>query len=345
MSASGPGARIQETAVTSVGDVANTARDSIGRYFSLVSALPSILLVFYLFVVVASGSWSGKPDWRRAVNAAVHLGIGGTLSLIGVGIGVAVALHPLQFALVQLLEGYWGANRLVERARSVRMKHHWERVSALKVRKSESEDELERHGEPDDETEPHTYMRLVSRIAETGRLLQAQPLEPGQVMPTRLGIVLRYYESSAGEPFGLNAIQVMPYLARVARSDDMAYVNDQRSQMDLAVRMCVTAMFACLMTIVILWRGGLWLLVALLPYSVAYLSYRGAVVAAGQYGRAVAVVIALNRFALYERLHLSLPPTASAERKAAGTLKDLMDYNDEFVATYRHPASPPEAKP
>lgn len=132
----------------------------------------------------------------------------------------------------------------------------------------------------------------------------------------------------------------MPYLARVAKPEDMAYVNDQRSQMDLAVRMSVTAMFACLLTVIMLWRGGLWLLIALLPFLVAYLAYRGAVVAAGQYGRAVAVVIALNRFALYERLHLPLPVSAGAERQAARSLGDLMDYSDTFVATYRHPAAP-----
>jgi hypothetical protein len=121
----------------------------------------------------------------------------------------------------------------------------------------------------------------------------------------------------------------------------MAYVNDQRSQMDLAVRMCMTGMFACVLTVVMLWRSGPWLFVALLPYLVAYLAYRGAVVAAGQYGRAVAVVIALNRFALYERLQLPRPATASAERKAARSLRGLMEFSATFRATYRDETAPP----
>lgn len=328
--------------MTSVGDIADTARGSIGRYFSLVSALPSVLLVCYVFVLIVSNGWSGRPNWRRAVDTTTHLGVGGALALVAVSIGVALALHPLQFAMVQLLEGYWGANSVAERVRAARMKHHWQRAQALMDRRAQGEDgleELEESGDSDD-AGLSVRMRLVSRIAETGRVLQAQPVESAEAMPTRLGIVLRHYESYAGDPFGLNAIQVMPYLARVARPDDMAYVNDQRSQMDLAVRMSVTAMAACLLTIVVLWRSGLWLFVALVPYAVSYLAYRGAVVAAGQYGRAVAVVIALNRFALYERLHFPLPGTAAAERAANGALNDLMDYNSEFMATYRHPRPP-----
>jgi hypothetical protein len=306
-----------------------------------VSALPSIVLVCYTYLLVAGDAWSGHPNWQRAVDSFVHLGIGGTLALLGLSIAVALALHPLQFALVQLLEGYWGVSPLAERARGARMRHHWERVLQLRLRQSRSRVALRKRGPTDEDDDLRTRMRLVSQIAEAGRILQTQPAEPDQVMPTRLGIVLRYYESAAGEPYGLRAIQVMPYLARVARPEDMAYVNDQRSQLDLAVRMSVTALFTSLLTTIVLWRGGLWLLVALLPFSVGYLAYRGAVVAAGQYGRAVAVVIALNRFALYERLHLPLPDSANAERVAARSLTELMDYNDEFRVVYRHPASPP----
>lgn len=117
----------------------------------------------------------------------------------------------------------------------------------------------------------------------------------------------------------------------------MAYVNDQRSQLDVAVRLNVTALLACLLTVCLLWRDGIWLLLALPPYAIAYLSYRGAIIAARQYGQAVAVVIALNRFALYERLRLPLPATADSERKAADNLSKLLSFEESFTATYRHP--------
>jgi hypothetical protein len=323
--------------VASVGDVVGTARDSVGRYFSLVSALPSALLVFYGFALFESHGWSGAPDLRRTGNAVLHLGVGGSLALTGVSIAVAVALHPLQFAMVQLLEGYWGAGALAQRVRSLRMKHHSQRLNHLMDLMSDANDALYRRPPQEEDPDPGARLALISRIGEIGRLLQNQPLDPDHVMPTRLGMTLRHFEHSAGTPFGLDAIQVMPYLARVARPEDMTYVNDQRSQLDLAVRMTVTAMFACLLTIAALFRDGLWLLTALVPYLVAYLSYRGAVVAAGQYGRAVAVAIALNRFALYEQFRLPLPVTADNERHSAETLSAFMHFRPKVNTTYHHP--------
>jgi hypothetical protein len=331
--------------VTSVSDVSGAARDSIGRYFSLVSALPSVLLVCYGFVLVASGSWSGRPDPRQAVNTTLHLGVTGFLILIMLSIALALVLHPLQFAMVQLLEGYWGVSKLAEYARGIRMAHHWGRYARLVYKQYLGETELEQRGEYTGDESYHellTRMILRSRSDETDRLLREQPTVPEEAMPTRLGTVLRFYESSAAKPYGLSAIQVMPYLARVASAEDMAYVNDQRSQLDLAVRMCVTALLACVLTVTLLWQDGLWLLVTLLPYSIAYVSYRGAIVAARQYGRAVAVVIALNRFTLYERLRLPLPATAAAERRAATDLEKLMGHEQTYTATYQHPSSHPE---
>jgi len=131
----------------------------------------------------------------------------------------------------------------------------------------------------------------------------------------------------------------MPYLARVAPPEDMAYVNDQRSNLDLAVRMIVVSVIAFTISLALLWRYGLWLLVAIIPYAVAFLSYRGAVVAAGAYGRAFGAIIALNRFALYERLHLPLPKNISEEKKNNVALGNVLNYSRYDSLEYKHPES------
>jgi hypothetical protein len=180
-------------------------------------------------------------------------------------------------------------------------------------------------------------MAMVSRRDEADRLTDAQPDKPDLIMPTRLGNVLRFYEMAAGAPYGLDAIKVMPYLARVAPPDDMDYVNDQRSNLDLAVRLSLVSAIALVLSLALLWRYGLWMLVALVPYTLAILSYRGAVVAAAAYGEAFAAVIALNRFALYERLHLPLPRTMPEEQGRNGSLRDVLAYSDNKSLTYKHP--------
>jgi hypothetical protein len=62
----------------------------------------------------------------------------------------------------------------------------------------------------------------------------------------------------AGQVFGLLG---------TAAPGDMDYVNDQRSQLDLAVRMSIVAFMATGLTVLFLARHGIWLLVALFRMS------------------------------------------------------------------------------
>jgi hypothetical protein len=61
----------------------------------------------------------------------------------------------------------------------------------------------------------------------------------------------------------------------------------------------------------------------------AYLSYRGAVVVAGSYGTAVAVVIELNRFRLYERLRLPMPADTDEERRQNALLMRAFRHDEQ----------------
>jgi hypothetical protein len=174
----------------------------------------------------------------------------------------------------------------------------------------------------------------VSKRDEAARQLSELP-SPGEIMPTRLGNVLRFYERRVGVPYGLDAVRAMPYVSRVASAQDMAYVNDQRSNLDLAVRMSLMSLLAAALWVCFMWWDGLWLLAALVPCAIGYLCYRGAVVAAGEYGRALAVVISLNRFALYERLGMQQPPDSAAERRANRKLSRVLAHGFVNIA-YAH---------
>ena len=77
----------------------------------------------------------------------------------------------------------------------------------------------------------------------------------------------------------MDALQIVPHLLLIAPANHVAYVNDQRSQLDLAVRMTFISMTASATALLFLWPYGLWALIAVIPYMLAYLTYRGAVVA------------------------------------------------------------------
>jgi hypothetical protein len=107
--------------MTDIVGVATGVRDSIGRYFSVVSVVPSALLVVWVFLLAESGAWSGPPDAKRALGALSELGVGGSIGLGLATVALGLVLHPVQYGLVQLLEGYWGPSRLARRVPTSRI--------------------------------------------------------------------------------------------------------------------------------------------------------------------------------------------------------------------------------
>lgn len=187
---------------------------------------------------------------------------------------------------------------------------------------------------------------------ENARLAAGYPLpndvgmheEYDDMMPTRLGNALRKYERQAGSQYGLDAVSVIQQVSFVAQPERLAYVGDQRQLLDLSVRMSATSIAATLVAIAGLWRHGPWLLLALLPYGIAYLSYRGAVIVAHEYGAAVAAMIDLDRFALYDALRMPQPKNTATERRMnAKLMKLLTTQNPNIVLRYEHPAVPDSA--
>ena len=91
--------------------------------------------------------------------------------------------------------------------------------------------------------------------------------------------------------------------------------------------------------ILFLWHCRFWVFIAIIPYALAYFSYRGSVVAAGHYGSALETLINLDRFALYQQLHLELPGGAAEERKTNKKLARLFNYDDKADINYQHAIS------
>lgn len=311
-----------------VSDLTAGAATKIGGYFSVVSALPSAMYAVLLYLLVHSGAWSGSPQWSEAVSDLTTIGIGGALGLSLLGIVLGLALHPLQFAFVQLLEGYWGASRPALRLRVHRVTVHDARRERL-ARLLEGVDDL---------ADP---VAAATVAQEATRLLESYPRDDADLMPTRLGNVLRKYERDSGRRYGLDASAGLSHLALVAPPEHLRYLNDQRTLLDLTVRFCVLSLLATATSVLFLWRHGLWLLLALVSYALAYLFYRGAVVVARQYGQAMVVLVDLNRFTLYERLHLPLPADTATERAANVRVSQLLNLVDRVSVRYRHPTGNP----
>jgi hypothetical protein len=117
----------------------------------------------------------------------------------------------------------------------------------------------------------------------------------------------------------------------VADPRQNAYVGDRRTQLDLAVRMTSVSIVATLFTFGLLWSDGPWVLLTLVPYTAAWASYRGAIVSAEGYGRALGAWVDLNRFRLYEQLHTGPVTSADQERLINAKLERLRQGDPSFT--------------
>lgn len=315
------------------GEGAGSLSGLFGRYFFLVSLVPSIGLTAWIFILVGSGAWTDEPSLINAWNSLSAISTPGVLSLIAVSIVVAAALHPLQFVLVQALEGYWGTGQLAVRLRGMRVAAHRRRRRRLLAAQR-----LSLVSDNEDWPDPV----VMSTFDEASRELAQYPGSYRLVMPTRLGNMLRKHEHEAGRQYGLSVVHLTGHLAQVAPPETLRYLNDQRTAVDVAVRWCLVALIGTVAAVLLLWQHGLWLLLALMPYAMAYLSYRGAIVASRHYGRALAVLVDLNRFALYDRLRVPIPPDTAAERDLARKLNRLINVHSrrESVAYVPAPQAP-----
>jgi hypothetical protein len=304
-------------------NVDDVAGSRIGRYFDVVTLVPTSLLVTYTFTLFSTRPWDGTPDWSLAARTLSDVGLGGAALLAAVSLALSFALHPLQFGMVQALEGYWGSHHLTRQIMVARTLHHRRMRSRLRRLGRAARAELLALDADADNPGPEA-VRAVIEEREATRLQRRYPADLANIMPTRLGNMLRRYEQESGAQYGLPILGVAPHLSLVAPPEHAAYIADQRTELDRAVRLCWLSGIAAVVTVVFLWRANWWLLLAAVPYGAAYLFYRGAVIVAAEYGTAVATVLDLNRFTLYERLGLSRPRNSGAEYARNLKLRQLL---------------------
>ena len=209
-----------------------SAAQAVGRYFSVISVIPCMILVAYVYLLISSGSWNHPPDWSYAIQSLEHLGVGGVAVLVLVGFGLGLAIHPLQFAVVQFFEGYWGVSRPALRMRSERIMRYKRRFREIDERGMKASDVLVHRRTSPKSTRPWAECCSAGSLRNTSDettlfLANNRPEGDKSVMPTRLGNVLRSFELSAGSQYGLDSLAVVPLLLLIAPDSHVDYVNDQ----------------------------------------------------------------------------------------------------------------------
>jgi hypothetical protein len=284
----------------------------IGRYFQLVSIIPASVVVLATVALTSAGAPGTEPTAHRLTLAVDRLTLQGSVCLALAIVVVGMTMHPFQRAATQVLEGYWGPSRIGRLMMFSRARIHADRRRRLSTRAEKarrSVDYLNRLAEGVSGRNQVRHLELLRLQAEIDfqELETASRRYPDQerVMPTRLGNTLRRYEDRLGSPFGYGTggSAVIPHLLRIADSDHVAQVHDSRLDLDLAVRFSISWLLLAVVTFVLLWPYDFWLILPIIAYGLAWVSYRAACHAAEEYGSSLLVLFDLNHHLLAERIH------------------------------------------
>jgi hypothetical protein len=318
-----------------------TPASQIGRYFSLVSGVPSLVITLLPIGLVTAGAPSRRPKLATVIDAmrGAKLAEFGLLAIIVVVIGLAI--QPLQFALTQLLEGYWGSSAPGQLAMVRSTRRHLERYLRLEERANAAGWSVDDFDQDLRLLEDREYVlrdaralprqladilsekrrrslheALPDRVAaqEFSRKKDKYPADPADLMPTRLGNMLRRHERLAGSSYGLDVVYVASALAQVTNETVRDYHDDARSELDLSTRMILVWTLSTMISVALLWQYDVWLLLPLSTSLLAWLAYRAAIASAEAYGEALTVLVSLGRKPLYDALGIG-PPQSSAEEK------------------------------
>ena len=240
-------------------------------------------------------------------------------------LGVAILSQPLQLPLVRLMEGYWprGADALAQARRDAHRKRRAQLEAAQLLTAERADSESDREGERE------------ARAQAAWRLRKLYPPDP-LVMPTALGNALRAAEDRAGRRYGLDTIAVWPRLYPLLSDRVLGIVDDERTQLDMAVRFSAVLVLAALASLGLLITQGWLLLVSAAVAVLAWLSYKGAVGAAVAYGEGLETAFDLHRFDLLRALHLPLPASADEERALNAQVTAFLLQGQRFPFAYEH---------
>jgi hypothetical protein len=330
--------------VSTVDPLTKEAIKGLGPGAYLVSILPSAVFVLTLLALVSSRlyPWAEPlhkdrperiaPGFDSILQQAKNLGAAGAVVLTLFVLVIAVLTRPIQFAAIQLLEGYGGGRGrglLAAFAVELHARRHGIHVLRKKAMVRLGPDTLAFA----DVAEYSRNVRRVTRMNQRAeRVVADYPRHQELFMPTLLGNILRRMESTAGERYGLSTIEsyprLYPYLSTRLESE-VAVQQDALSTG--ATFVFVLGALALASTPLVVRLDG-WSLVPIVFALVAVVSYRSTRSAARRYAELVATAYDLHRFDMLRAMHRRLPDDIAQE----------ITENRELSAFLRRSVSMPE---
>lgn len=285
-------------------------------------ASSGVALVFWVWAFVA---WCMRQDgWSYFHEMVSRLTSDpGLAPLLAVAVAATVVIatsslvvERLTLPVLRVLEGYWP--RPLARLRSRRIEDWHKHIQDLA------------HLPPG-----------AGRDQVVAASVQLRNFPPdGDLLPTRIGNIIRAGERRPASWYGLDAVILWPHLWLVLPEQARGDLTNARGQLDRAVTAFTWAVLSCLL-------GLLWWPAALVGLVVAIAILRWWIpAAASTYATLISAVFDTHRFLLYDALNYPRPAKPVDEPALGRKLtRSLWDDPSQAPLTFTSPAAPSSAKP
>ncbi len=275
-----------------------------------------------------------------AWEATVFLLVATVLSLL---------LYNLNIPIIRLYEGYpwkeWGIGQ--------RWCSHFKgRLEDLQARRDDMRTLLDTlPKEPEYKSHRTGAQHHLDKLSE--QLNTEWPPRASAVLPTRLGNVIRSFETYPGQQYGMEAITLWPRLVAKIDKDYAPSIDDAKTAFDFMLNGSILSVLLTVLTVsagVIFGTPAAsapltvrWILQSVAFALLAYFLYRGSIGRARAWGGMVKGAFDLYRWALLDQLgYKSVPRTKPEERDLWQEISHQMlrgDYrpNRPWAAVYQKP--------
>ncbi len=311
---------------------------AISKAFLISSLVPAAFFALLNQAVLLPVLSERLPALKTLEDRLLAIG-GNWLFFACLTLMVAFSLASASPTIVKLFEGVFPFQRFFL---GWRLKHHKARFERVYSCEAARQLEFLRRDYPDlrDEKirrsfEAEIHRREDELLTEEDALdvVLWYPRRKEDVLPTRLGNILRASEDHGRALYHLDSILIWPRLLDLISVEHRAALEDARSSLEFLLNSSLlTWIFAieCGITLVLVGRWGAGILSWLILIGAGYGMYSTAIPVARVYGELVKSIIDRFRLSLLQSLSVPLPPNLEAERSLWERFNRFLVFGDAF---------------
>jgi hypothetical protein len=295
-------------------DVLKEVPGLLGRRFLMNAFFPSILFWGFVILVVVAGQADFVnilKEWNQLDSTLKALQIIGFFSWITV---FSVILSNHFNTILRFYEGYWNFPLLRLLGNN--------RKSWYQARLKDLEKDLQ-----------NNYGTIY--------LYYPLPTQPKEVMPTRLGNILKNAELYSYDRYGINAVLMWTRLYNLFPERFLETIAEAKGSLDfmlvVSALSSIFALFSGVYLLIVKASGLLFLTCFWGGLFLAWLTYQSALGSALLYAQQIKAGFDLYRHELLKQVRLELPNTPSEEPKLWNKISELLYQNIRVQLQYKDP--------